>query len=469
MPALIALVGRPNVGKSALFNCIGKRSQAIVESQEGVTRDRQYGRATLFDRSFDIVDTGGMLSSDPLFGQEVTRQAMVAVQEADGMILVVDGRAGLQPLDIEIARIVRKTNKPFCLAVNKIDHRNALDFQYLFSSLGIEPMVAVSAAHRFQIVELLQAIVPRVEDCSREIKSSIYPKVAIIGRSNVGKSLLYNTIIGSERSIVSDAIGTTRDSIDTDICYDGQHYTLIDTAGIRKKHKERCVVEKFASIRTKRAIERSDLCLLVVDAQQGVTAEEKKIAKAIEEAGKGCVLLLNKWDLVHNIRMEHALRGVEEEIAFLSYSPKVCISAKTGRNIPQAFLAVRSVLDSLATRVPTHQLNTQLLTWMEKYHPPMIKGRRLRIYYMTQAETKPPKFVLFVNNPVLMGSGYRRYLVNRIRSYYGLYGVPFTLWLKGKKNTHKRNLNVLDRDLGIVSQLVNEEQGVLAAPIDHLD
>lgn len=456
----VAIVGRPNVGKSALFNCIVKKQMSIVDDEEGVTRDRMYGHAEIFGKSFDVIDTGGLFSDDPDFAELVTRQAEIAIEEADAIILVVDGTVGPQALDQKVAKILHMSKKPLCLAVNKIDSPDREYLVHTFASLGISPSVAVSAVHRYQIAELLESATRSIPLLPPQ-EESPYPKIAIIGRPNVGKSMLLNSLLGEERSIVSPIAGTTRDSIDTEIIFGDTTYTLIDTAGIRRKHKERTCLEKFSTIRTERAIERADLCLLVVDTLSGVTAEEKKIARSIEEAGKNCILVLNKWDLVANIRMEHAMRGLEEEVHFLANAPKLFISAKTGRNVQKVFPLIKEVLDAAHKRVPTHKLNKALLEWMAAYHPPMIGGKRLRIYYMSQVDVAPPRFVLFVNSPLLLDAGYKKYLTNSLRSTFHFAGVPFSLFLKGKDSPHRHASSPRkhsdDRELSSVAAFVEEE------------
>ena len=474
----IAIIGRPNVGKSALFNCMVKKRVSIVDEAEGVTRDRLYGISDLFGRPFELIDTGGMLSSDPLFGEEITRQAEIAIEEADGIIQVVDGMVGPQSIDIEVSKLLRRTKKPVVLAVNKMDNTAETERIYAFSCLGIQPMVATSAAHRYQIAELLSSLLDRIPVEPFELEESTEPKVAIIGRPNVGKSMLLNAFLGVDRCIVSPVAGTTRDSIDSVLERNGQKYTMIDTAGIKKKPKEHAVVEKFAAIRTENAIERADVCLLVIDCLDGVTAEEKRIAKSIEESGKGCALVLNKWDLVKNFRMEHALKGLEYEIPFLAHCPKVCVSAKTGRNVEKIFPLIDSVLASLNTRIPTHKLNKSLMEWMQHYHPPMIGEKRLRIYYMAQIDVRPPRFVLFVNSPALMDDGYRRYLINHLRSTFAFEGVPFILTLRGKAQKRKRPQERIsatrDRDLSHIARVLeegsdNDEGDVEEAFLNDLD
>lgn len=457
----IAIVGRPNVGKSALFNCMVNTPMAIVDEEEGVTRDRLYGSSDLFGRRFEVIDTGGMLAKKDPYGKQIMRQAEIAIEEADAIIQVVDATVGPQALDLEVAEILHRTKKPVVLAINKVDNPTVAADAYAFASLGISPSVCVSATHRFQIAELLEAALEKIPEVASEETSSPFPKIAIIGRPNVGKSLLLNSLLGTERSIVSETAGTTRDSIDTDITVGDMTYTLIDTAGIRRKHKELVVVEKFAAIRTERAIERADICLLVVDSQAGVTAEEKKMARTIEEMGKGCIVALNKWDLIKNFRMEHVMKGLELEIPFLAHCPKIIISAKTGRNITKLFPLFNTVLSSLSMRVPTHKLNKALMEWMQQYHAPMIHGKRLRIYYMAQININPPQFVLFVNSPLLMGNSYKRYIINQLRSTFAFEGVPFILTLRGKESkarpraitaTHR----TLDRDIGAVAQVVED-------------
>ena len=458
----IAIVGRPNVGKSALFNCMIKKRLSIVDEEEGVTRDRVYGIGDCFGRPFEAIDTGGMLSNEPLFGSEITRQAEIAIEEADAIIQVVDGTVGPQALDLEVAKILRRTKKPVVLAVNKMDNTQQIERIHAFGCLGLHPIVATSATHRYQIAELLEAL--NLPEPKEEAVTSTAPKIAIIGRPNVGKSMLLNAVLGSERCIVSSVPGTTRDSIDTTVIKNETTYTMIDTAGIKRKPKEKAVVEKFATIRTDQAIERADVCLLVVDCQMGITSEEKRIARSIEQAEKGCVVALNKWDLVHNVRMEHALKGVEHEVPFLAHCPRLCISAKSGRNVDALFPLIDTVNESMSRRVPTHKLNKALMEWMQHTHPPMIGGKRLRIYYMAQVDTHPPKFVLFVNAPHLMEEGYRRYLINQLRETFQFEGVPFILNLKGKAKGRSPRQNHVHTDHAHTDQ----DLSALAAVIEDL-
>jgi GTP-binding protein len=437
MQPKIALVGRPNVGKSALFNRICQKRISIVDEQEGITRDRLYATAEIFGRPFTLIDTGGIdISSKLPFNEEIKKQAYMAIAEADAIILVVDGQAGPNPLDDEVSKILLRSKKPLVVAVNKIDRMGDDYKTHAFHSLAIKDMIGVSAIQGFQVAELLEravSFIPPQEELpapAPEIEGVI--KVAIVGRPNVGKSTLLNHILHEERSIVSPIAGTTRDAIDVTVELDGQKYLLIDTAGIRRKKAEKEVVDKFAAIRTDDAIDRADVCILVLDAFEGFTTQEKRIASEIEEKGKSCVLVFNKWDLMKNFRMEHALRGMKEEIPFLNHCPTLFVSALNDRNLGQIFPKVKEVFAERHKRITTGQLNKFIEACLQKYHPPLIIGKRLRIYYMTQIELNPPKFILFVNNPTLMTESYRKYLINQFREVYTYSGCPLILDLRGK-------------------------------------
>jgi GTP-binding protein len=444
----LAIVGRPNVGKSALFNRICKQKIAIVDEAEGVTRDRLYAESDLFGFRFEVIDTGGInLRSKVPFNEEIKRQAEIAIEEADSIIQVVDGQVGMTDLDKEVANILLQTKKPVCLAVNKIDNLSQTPLIHQFHSLGISRLIPVSAAQGWQIAELLETAFENV--CITTEESEDNPnaiKVAVVGRANVGKSSLVNFLLDEERCIVSPIPGTTRDSVDISFMHDDNLYTLIDTAGIRRKGAEHEVVDKFAAIRTERAIERSDLCILMLDVQEGMTSQDKKIANRIEEAGKGCLILLNKWDLVKGFRMEHCLRGIEEEVPFLKHCPKLFISAKLGRNIDKIFPLVQEVYQNGYKRITTHQLNKFIGAALQKNHPPMLMGKRLRIYYMAQVGVQPPKFILFVNNPNLMTETYKKYLYNQFRETYAFTGVPISLYLKGKEKKDKQTRSHSKKD-----------------------
>lgn len=435
----VALVGRPNVGKSALFNRICEEKHAIVDEMEGVTRDRIYRRAELFGRPFELIDTGGIdPKSTADFNEYIKQQAEIAIEEADTLIQVVDAQIGLMPLDLEVARILQRTKKPLCLAVNKVDSPSKLSEIYPFFQLGIKEIVAVSASQNWHIAELIEAALNPLPKSSDEDLKEKPLRLAIVGRPNVGKSSLLNALLNEERCIVSPIPGTTRDSIDVSFTYEGQTFTLIDTAGIRKKKSEHHAVEKFAAIRTEKAIETADICLLVLDAKEGITSYDKRIAKSIEEHGKGCVILLNKWDLVKGFRMEHCMQGVEIEAPFLLHCPKVFISALSGRNLEKIFPLVKEVEAATTTRITTGQLNKFIGLTLQKYHPPMLEGKRLRIYYMAQVGIAPPTFLLFINYPHLMLDTYQKYLINQFREFFPFQGVPLVFRLKGKKPREPR-------------------------------
>lgn len=457
----VALVGRPNVGKSALFNSICKKRIAIVDDAEGITRDRQYAKADSFGFPFEIIDTGGIdTKKEVLFHEEIRKQAEIAIEEADSIIMVVDGTAGPQDIDRDIATLLHRSKKPVCLAVNKIDSLNIEHLTYAFGGLGIDKVVGVSATQNYQIAELLEAALEDVPNKVPEPEDDGSIKVAIVGRTNVGKSTLINSLLGEERCIVSPIAGTTRDSIDSIVSHEDALYTFIDTAGIRRRHKELDVVEKFAHIRTQEAIERSQVCLLIVDATQGLTTEEKKIAKAIEEAQRGCIVLFNKWDLTKGFRMEHVIKSVEMEVPFLRHCPKLCISAMTSRNLEKIYPEIQKVAEAMQQRITTGQLNKCLIAAMQRTHPSVIGGRRLRVYYMAQVGISPPHFVLFVNSPLLMEDSYKRYLINNLRDTFGFAGVPILFRLRAKETIKERRARMpakhQDRDLASLLETQDE-------------
>lgn len=444
--AKLAIVGRPNVGKSALFNRICKKRIAIVDEAEGITRDRIYGTAELFGFPFTVIDTGGIdIQSKAPFNSEIKRQAEIAIEEADSLILVVDCQVGLTELDHQIARILLRAGKPVCLAVNKVDDRLHEDLLHQFHPLGIKEMVTVSAAQNYQIAELLETAWKGHPKEIFEVEEEHKTKIAIIGRPNVGKSTLVNALLEDNRCIVSPIAGTTRDSIDVDLEWEGKQYTLIDTAGIRRKHSEHEVVDKFASMRTQLAIERSDVCILVLDSTQGLTTQEKHIAGLIEEAGKGCVMLFNKWDLVHGFRMEHCLKGIQESAPFLSHCPTLFGSALTKRNLEKIIALVDEVYDASKMKISTPQLNRFIEQALQRNHPPMLQGKRLRIYYMVQIGSQPPEFLLFVNHATLMMDTYKKYLLNQFRDTFGFSGNPIILRLKNKPQRKKERDREDDR------------------------
>lgn len=472
----LALVGRPNVGKSALFNRISKKRIAIVDEAEGITRDRLYAEADCFGRPFEVIDTGGINpQTEVLFQEEIRRQAEIAIEEADVIVLVVDVTVGITTLDEFVARLILRTGKRIVLAVNKVDDFARLDLIYPFYSLGISSIVGVSATQGFHIAELLEEAFKDFDiPEEKEVKKST-THVAIIGRANVGKSTIVNYLLDEERCVVSPIAGTTRDSIDVEVLVGEDHYTLIDTAGIRRKASEHEAVDKFAAVRTERAIERADICVLVVDADRGITTQEKRIARDIEEQGKGCILMFNKWDLVKGFRMEHCRKSFEIDTPFLNHCPMLFVSGKTGRNLDQLFAQVKEVHIQQNRRITTGQLNRFVEKAVQKYHPPMLDGgKRLRIFYLAQIDVQPPRFVIFVNKPSLMADTYKKYLINQFRDTYGFLGSPIQFFLKGRNTKDKDERPMpqaqLVEPLAYNEQFVFEEEDELTeAEVSKLD
>lgn len=429
----VAIVGRPNVGKSALFNRIAGKRRAIVEDFEGVTRDRLVERVEAFGKVFSLIDTGGIDSTSSIeFSEEIRQQTLMAIEEADALIFVVDGMTQVTLQDEEVAKMLFKTDKPVHLAVNKVDTQVSENRAGEFYSLGFEMPYFVSAIHGRGVADLLEGVIAHIGDDEDEVAEQ--PRVAIVGRPNVGKSTLLNYLIDEERCLVSDIPGTTRDTIDIDMggC------TFIDTAGIRKKKAEKESVEKFASVRTMNAIEKCDVCVVMIDVKEGLTSHEKSIIAEIQEQGKGCILFVNKWDEVKDVRMEHVHESIMARNHFLSKVPIIVGTAKYGRNVEKLFPYIFEVFENLNKRISTGQLNTFLEVAIQRNHPPMIKGKRLRIYYLTQATTNPPTFVLFVNYPELLTESYRRYLLNAFRDTYHFTGCPIRFKVKKKRNTKTR-------------------------------
>lgn len=434
----VALIGRPNVGKSALFNRIVKQRRSIVEDVVGVTRDRVYEEVDIFGKTAQFIDTGGVdCENSILFSREIKEQAMKAIDEADLLVLVVDARVGITLHDEEIAGICFKKKKPILLAVNKVDSRDHEGLVHEFHSLGIEEIFGVSALHGNGVADLLQRVHDEIppEPVEKEKLENRLPKVAIIGRPNVGKSTIFNALLNDHRQVISEIAGTTRDAVDEIV--DG--LIFIDTAGLKRKKSEKESVEKFATIRTYNALKEADICLFVIDAYEGLTTEEKKILTTIEEEGKGCVLFLNKWDTVKKMAMEEMLKKLKMYASFLNHVPVIIGSGKSGRNIEKIIPAIREVSENFTKRITTGQLNNMLEAAVQRNHPPMITGKRLRIYYLTQVRSAPPRFVLFVNDPKLMPESYRRYLTAQLRKAYQFTGCPLRLTLRSRSRKEKKS------------------------------
>jgi GTP-binding protein len=433
----VAIVGRPNVGKSTLFNRIAGGLVAIVENKPGVTRDRLYRNSEWLGRKFTLIDTGGIEFRDEAatITVQMRRQAEIAIEEADVIILVVDGRMPPTIDDELIAQTLRRSGKSVVLAANKIENfANIEDQLYEYYSLGVGAPVPISAVHGMNIGDLLDKVVACFPAGEEEEYDPDIIRIAVVGRPNVGKSSLVNMLLGKERVIVSNIPGTTRDAIDTAFEHEGKNYVLIDTAGMRRKGRIEELTEQYSVVRSLRAVDRSDVVLLVLDAPEGVTEQDKKIAGYIHEAGKGIILTINKWDLIEKNEktMKKFDKQVREELAFMQYAPTIYISALTGQRVTKIIELVDFVAEQNSTRLATATLNTMLREWLHLNPPPTDKGRRLKILYVTQVGVKPPTFVFFVNDPELMHFSYRRYLENQIRENFGFEGSPIRIVVRQK-------------------------------------
>ena len=433
---LIAIVGRPNVGKSRLFNRLAGQRLAIVEDTPGVTRDRLYASSDWNGRSFDIVDTGGI---EPRTDNEILlfmrEQALLAIDHADVIIFVTDITTGVTAADHEVANMLLRSGKPVVLAVNKMDSIGPVNPDiYEFYTLGLGDPIALSAAHGHGTDELLDACVAALppEDGSETEDGAV--KVAVIGKPNVGKSSLVNRILGENRVIVSDMAGTTRDAVDSRFENEFGSYVFIDTAGIRRKSKVDDRIEKYSVMRAQLAIERSDVCIIMIDAREGVTEQDTKVAGLAHEAGKASIIVINKWDLVEKDgkTMDKMRADVYRDLAFMTYAPTLFISALTGQRVDRLFELINYVNDQSAMRITTGMLNNVLTDAMARVQPPTDKGRRLKIYYMTQTGVRPPTFVAFCNSAELFHFSYQRYLENQIRGTFGLEGTPVRMIIRQK-------------------------------------
>ena len=437
MKPIVAVVGRPNVGKSTLVNRLAQTSDAIVHESRGVTRDRSYHDADWNGREFTLVDTGGIepLKSEDVFSASIRDQALAAAEEADVILFVVDGTTGVTEEDETVARLLKRVHKPTFLLVNKLDNpAREQELLWEFYSLGIGDPMPISAHHGHGTGDLLDKIVPLLPEDTEEVDE--FPDalgVAIIGRPNAGKSSLFNKVIGSDRSIVSDVAGTTRDAIDTIVERDGHHYRMVDTAGIRKKSTVYENIEYYSMVRGLRAIDRADVALLVVDSTVGVTEQDQKVANLAIDRGCALVVLLNKWDLLKEEReREHVLETVDRRLTFATWAPVLRISALTGRSVEKIWALVDDAAAKRASKVSTSKLN-QFLTDLREFGHTIVDGkRRLRMHYVTQTGTRPPTFTFFVNHPDLVTDSYRRYVENRMRASFDFKGTPLRLRFRAK-------------------------------------
>ena len=433
---IVAIVGRPNVGKSTFFNKIVGRRVSIVEDTPGVTRDRIYAEAEWNSVHFALIDTGGIEpASQDIILSQMREQAQVAMDMADVILFITDGKEGLTTADREVAMMLMRTGKRVILVVNKIDapHKLPDDF-YDFYELGLGEPIPISAVNMLNFGDVLDEIVASFpEGAGEEDEETI--KIAVIGKPNVGKSSLVNCLLGEKRVIVSPIAGTTRDSIDTPFEKDGEKYILIDTAGIRRKNKVNEDIERYSVIRAVAAIERCDVCLLMIDAAEGLTEQDKKIAGVAHEAGKGVVIAVNKWDLIvkETNTMRDFKRGIEADLQFMSYAPIIFISVAEKQRIDQVIDMAKYVAEIRAMRVPTGQLNSLIMDAVMMKQPPSDKGKRLKLFYITQVAVKPPTFVIFVNDRELMHFSYTRYLENKIREAFGFRGTGLRFLIRERK------------------------------------
>lgn len=437
MKSSVAIIGRPNVGKSTFFNYIIGKRVAIVEDTPGVTRDRIYAEATWRGKTFHLIDTGGIepKSQDTILTQ-MKEQADIAIGIADIILFMTDVKQGITAADQDIANMLRKSGKPIILVCNKADKfgTNETEDIYEFYNLALGEPYPISAANAKGMGDVLDAIVEALPEENEDEETGEPIKVAFIGKPNVGKSSLVNYILGENRMIVSDIAGTTRDAIDSEFSNEQGKYIFIDTAGIRKKNKITENIEKYSITRTLLAIERADICVLMIDALEGVTEQDTKIAGEAHEAGKGVIIVVNKWDAYEkeNGTLEKYTKEVYEKLAYLSYAPILFLSAKTGQRVHKLFELINQVASQNAMRVSTATLNQVLNEAIAIVQPPTDKGKRLKIFYMTQASTKPPTFVVFVNDKKLFHFSYERYLINQIRKEFGLTGTPVRMMVREK-------------------------------------
>lgn len=441
MKPIVAIVGRPNVGKSTLFNQIGKERVSIVDDMPGVTRDRIYLDAEWLNHAFTMIDTGGIeLEGDNAFAQSMRAQAQIAMEEADVIVFVVDGRAGLTPADSEVAGLLRHTKKPVVLAVNKVDSPERQMDIYDFYQLGLGDPIGISASNARGLGDLLDAVVASFPAEGEEERDEDEIAVAVIGRPNVGKSSIVNRILGEERVIVSNIPGTTRDAIDTHFTRDGQKYMLIDTAGMRRRGKIDEPVERYSVMRTLRAVDRADVVLLMISAPEGITEQDKKIAGYAHESGRGVVIVVNKWDIYPEKDEKSTLKftdDLREQLGFLQYAPVLYASALTGQRVGRVTELVKYVAEQQSMRIKTSVLNELIRDAVAVNPPPMHRGRQLKILFMTQVDIRPPKFIIFVNDPALMHFSYTRFIENRLREQFGFEGTPLVLIVRKRRETEE--------------------------------
>ena len=436
---IVAVVGRPNVGKSTLFNVLAGEQISIVKDTPGVTRDRIYADVTWLDYNFTLIDTGGIEpeSSDVLL-KFMREQAEIAIETADVILFLVDVRQGLVDADYKVADMLRRSHKPIVLVVNKVDSfEKYMPDVYEFYNLGLGDPQPISASSMLGLGDMLDEVVRYFDESSKEEVEDERPRIAIIGKPNAGKSSIINKLLGEERVIVSDIAGTTRDAIDTEVIRNGQSYVFIDTAGLRRKSKIKEDLERYSIIRTVSAVERCNVAVLVIDAMEGVTEQDAKIAGIAHERGKGLIIAVNKWDLVekNDKTIYRYTEDIRDVLSFAPYAEIIFISAQTGQRLPKLFQTIDAVIENHSLRIATGVLNEIVSEAVAMQQPPSDKGKRLKIYYVTQVSVKPPTFVIFVNDKELMHFSYTRYLENRIRDTFGFRGTPLKFIIRERKES----------------------------------
>lgn len=434
---VVAIVGRPNVGKSTLFNVLAGAKISIVEDTPGVTRDRIYADVNWLDKDFTLIDTGGIEpESKDIILSQMREQAQIAIDTADVIIFITDVRQGLVDSDSKVADMLRRSGKPIVLAVNKVDNfEKFMPDVYEFYNLGIGDPVPVSAASRLGIGDMLDQVIEHFPEHAGEEEEDERPRIAIVGKPNVGKSSIINKLLGEQRVIVSDIAGTTRDAIDTEIVHNGKEYVFIDTAGLRRKNKIKEELERYSIIRTVTAVERADVVMVVIDAVEGITEQDAKIAGIAHERGKGIIIVVNKWDAIE--KNDRTMREYENEVrrvlSFIPYAEIMYVSAETGQRLVKMYDMIDMVIENQTLRIATGVLNEIMMEAVAMQQPPSDKGKRLKIYYMTQVSVKPPTFVIFVNDKELMHFSYQRYLENKIREAFGFRGTSLKFFIRERK------------------------------------
>ena len=435
---ILAVVGRPNVGKSTLFNALAGEMISIVKDTPGITRDRIYADITWLDKNFTLIDTGGIEpdSKDVILSQ-MREQAQIAIDTADVILFLVDVKQGLVDSDAKVAAMLRRSRKPVILVVNKVDDFNKyMPDVYEFYNLGIGEPIPISAANRLGIGDMLDVVVDMIDWSNTEEEEDERPRIAIVGKPNVGKSSLINKLLGEDRVIVSDIAGTTRDAVDTEIVHNGKEYVFIDTAGMRRKKKVKEELEHYMIVRTVSAVKRADVVIIMIDAVEGVTEQDAKIAGIAHEEGKGVIIAVNKWDAVEkdDKTIYKFTNKVRDTLAYMQYAEMIFISAKTGQRLPKLYDMIDAVIENHSMRVQTGVLNEIMTEAVALQQPPSDKGKRLKLYYITQVSVKPPTFVIFVNDKELMHFSYTRYIENRIRDAFGFRGTPLRFIIRERKD-----------------------------------